>query len=93
MNKWNINEQFGLELIHKSIMELFNINIIDVLPIQYVCMNLNFYAKSNEILIYNVNIRRNLNSYIKKNYGGFYKLINEKLSDKFKIDTNHLVLL
>ena len=43
MNNWNISQSNGKDLIINSITFLFYINNEDTLPIQYICMNLNFF--------------------------------------------------
>ena len=90
MENWNISLDNGKELIINSINYLFYINNSYKLPIQYICMNLKFYIRQYEIMLFNKNKRRNLNNYIKNIYGGFYKFINLECQKYFKIRySNH----
>ena len=93
MNNWNISRFDGKELIINSITFLFYINNEEVLPIQYICMNLNFYIKNSNILLCYNKKKRNLNNYIKKLYGGFIKFINNEMKTHFKIVEDKLVII
>jgi hypothetical protein len=93
MGKWNLTENEFIKYIRNSINLLFTINYIDILPIQYICKNLNYYFKKHDIkILYNKKIR-NINTYIKKELKGFFILIKNYLNKSFEIKENFLILI
>ena len=93
MAKWNLSKKQVKIIIIKSLLLLFNLNYNNILPIQYICKNLNYYFKKENIILLFNKKRRNINTYIKKEYHGIYNLIKNHLSNYFKIKKNFLILI
>ena len=80
--KWNYKNKTIEDKIIKFINKLFVINDTSNLSGQYIFMYLKHMFKLNNILLLKNNKQRNINTYIKDNYGGFIKLIDKNLKMK-----------
>ena len=81
--KWNYKKKLIEDKIVKFINRLFIINDTNNLGCQYIFMYLKHMFKLNNIILLKNNKHRNINTYIKNNYGGFIKLINIKMKKHF----------
>ena len=80
--QWNYKNKTIEDKIIKFINKLFVINDTSNLSGQYIFMYLKHMFKLNNILLLKNNKQRNINTYIKDNYGGFIKLIDKNLKMK-----------
>ena len=80
--QWNYKNKTIEDKIIKFINKLFVINDTSNLSGQYIFMYLKHMFKLNNIILLKNNKQRNINTYIKDNYGGFIKLIDKNLKMK-----------
>ena len=80
--QWNYKNKTIEDKIIKFINKLFVINDTCNLSSQYIFMYLKHMFKLNNIILLKNNKQRNINTYIKDNYGGFIKLIDKNLKMK-----------
>ena len=77
--KWNYNEKFILKNIKEFISYLFFINNVNKIELSFIALTLKQVFKDNNIVLKKNNKIRNINTYIKENYGGFVKMFNNNL--------------
>jgi len=91
MNKnWNYENKIIENKIIKFIIKLFIINNTNKLKGEYIFMYLKHMFKLNNIFLKQNNKHRNINTYIKANYGGFINLINKNINIKNYLIYNKL---
>ena len=99
---WNISDNELLDIIDTYITKLiylFDTNIVNrnivgsnIVPLQFIYLNLNKELKINGIILRKNNKCRSINTYIKFKYKNWYNLLLN-LNNKYLINKTHIILI
>ena len=71
--KWNISNERGIEIIHKTIIELLRSQPSQTMPLQELIHQLN--SRTNHIKFHTIQKHNSSSKYIKSKFGGFTHFI------------------
>ena len=89
---WNISATELFDIIDIYITKLINLFGNNIVPLQYIYINLNKELKIDGIILRKNNKCRSINTYIKFKYKNWYNLLLN-LNDKYLINKTHIILI
>jgi len=89
---WNISATELFDIIDIYITKLINSFGNNIVPLQYIYINLNKELKIDGIILRKNNKCRSINTYIKFKYKNWHNLLLN-LNDKYLINKTHIILI
>ena len=89
---WNISDDELLDIIDLYLTKLIYLFGGNIVPLQFIYLNLNKELKVDGIILRKNNKCRSINTYIKFKYKNWYNLLLN-LNNKYLINKMHIILI
>ena len=89
---WNISDDELLDIIDLYLTKLIYLFGGNIVPLQFIYLNLNKELKVDGIILRKNNKCRSINTYIKFKYKNWYNLLLN-LNNKYLINKTHIILI